>query len=45
MHKIHSEEYYRMKLQWKTINKDQESRFSEFAARKALIGILLCYSS
>lgn len=37
MHKLRSESYYRMKLQWKTISKDQESRFSEFAARKALI--------
>lgn len=40
IHKTLSEDYYRMKLQWKTISKDQESRFSEFAARKALIGIL-----
>uniref|UniRef100_A0A0R3RVK5 TBC1 domain family member 15 n=1 Tax=Elaeophora elaphi TaxID=1147741 RepID=A0A0R3RVK5_9BILA len=37
MYKKLSEDYYRMKLQWKTINKDQENRFSEFAARKALI--------
>ncbi|VDN04437.1 unnamed protein product [Thelazia callipaeda] len=37
--KAHCEDYYRMKLQWKTINEDQESRFSEFAARKALIGV------
>ncbi|VDK62075.1 unnamed protein product [Gongylonema pulchrum] len=35
--KVLSEDYYRMKLQWKTISKDQESRFSEFAAKKALI--------
>ncbi|VDK75922.1 unnamed protein product [Litomosoides sigmodontis] len=38
MYKTLSEDYYRMKLQWKTISKDQENRFSEFAARKALIG-------
>ncbi|MCP9264042.1 TBC1 domain family member 15 [Dirofilaria immitis] len=37
MYKTLSEDYYRMKLQWKTIDKEQESRFSEFAARKALI--------
>ncbi|VDM39880.1 unnamed protein product [Toxocara canis] len=38
MKKKRVEDYFRMKLQWKTINEDQESRFTEFADRKALIG-------
>uniref|UniRef100_A0A915CGA1 TBC1 domain family member 15 n=2 Tax=Parascaris TaxID=6254 RepID=A0A915CGA1_PARUN len=38
MKKSHVEDYFRMKLQWKTISEDQESRFAEFADRKALIG-------
>uniref|UniRef100_A0A914ZRZ5 TBC1 domain family member 15 n=4 Tax=Parascaris univalens TaxID=6257 RepID=A0A914ZRZ5_PARUN len=35
--KKQEEDYFRMKLQWKTISADQESRFSGFAARKAQI--------
>uniref|UniRef100_F1KQE8 TBC1 domain family member 15 n=2 Tax=Ascaris suum TaxID=6253 RepID=F1KQE8_ASCSU len=38
MKKNRVEDYFRMKLQWKTISEDQESRFAEFADRKALIG-------
>lgn len=35
--KKRSEDYYRMKLQWMTVSDEQEKRFTEFAARKALI--------
>ncbi|KHN87450.1 TBC1 domain family member 15 [Toxocara canis] len=35
--KKHEEDYFRMKLQWKTISADQESRFSGFSARRAQI--------
>lgn len=38
-----AQDYYRMKLQWKTINADQESRFADYAARKALIGHIFSY--
>ncbi|CAD5212489.1 unnamed protein product [Bursaphelenchus okinawaensis] len=31
------DDYYRMKLQWMSINEDQENRFAEFRDRKALI--------
>lgn len=31
------DDYYRMKLQWKTINEDQESRFSGFRERKSIV--------
>ncbi len=33
------EEYYRMKLQWKTFSVDQESRFAPYKQRKDLIGM------
>jgi hypothetical protein len=32
------DDYYRIKLQWKSILPAQEARFTEFANRKALIG-------
>ncbi|KAI6224998.1 hypothetical protein M3Y95_00811800 [Aphelenchoides besseyi] len=32
-----ADDYYRMKLQWMTVNSDQESRFSDFRDRRALI--------
>ena len=35
-----SDDYFRMKLQWKSMSADQESRFSELRDRKSLIGIL-----
>ena len=31
------DDYFRMKLQWKSLSPDQESRFSDFKERKALI--------
>lgn len=31
------EQYYRMKLQWRTLSNEQESRFSAFKQRKDLI--------
>lgn len=36
--KYKTDEYYRMKLQWKSITADQENRFSDFRDRKSLIG-------
>lgn len=36
--KIKTDEYYRMKLQWKSISVDQENRFTDFRDRKSLIG-------
>lgn len=33
-----TEEYFRMKLQWKSMTAEQESRFSDFRDRKTLIG-------
>lgn len=35
------EEYYKMKLQWRSISPKQESRFAAFKQRKDLIGISL----
>ena len=32
------EEYFRMKLQWRSLSNDQESRFAAFKQRKDLIG-------
>ncbi|GBP79556.1 TBC1 domain family member 15 [Eumeta japonica] len=32
-----TEEYYSMKLQWRSITEDQESRFSEYRDRKSLV--------
>ncbi|OQR80354.1 TBC1 domain family member 15 isoform 2 [Tropilaelaps mercedesae] len=32
-----TEDYYRMKLQWKSISADQESRFNGFSVRKNLV--------
>ena len=37
------EDYYRMKLQWRTLSVDQESRFAAYKQRKDLIGkIVIC---
>ena len=33
-----SDDYFRMKLQWKSIDADQESRFSDLRERRSLIG-------
>jgi len=35
--KQRKDDYYRMKLQWRTISEDQEKRFIEYRDRKALI--------
>ena len=37
------EDYYRMKLQWRTLSVDQESRFAAYKQRKDLIGkMVIC---
>jgi len=36
-----SDDYFRMKLQWKSIDADQESRFTDLRDRRSLIGMLL----
>lgn len=41
--KQRKDDYYRMKLQWRTISEDQEKRFSEYRDRKALIGTWLLF--
>jgi len=35
---VSSDDYFRMKLQWKSIDADQESRFSDLRERRSLIG-------
>ncbi|XP_044592579.1 TBC1 domain family member 15-like isoform X3 [Cotesia glomerata] len=35
--KLKTDEYYRMKLQWKSMSADQETRFSDYRDRKSLI--------
>jgi len=34
-----SDDYFRMKLQWKSIDADQESRFSDLKDRRSLVGV------
>jgi len=34
-----SDDYFRMKLQWKSIDADQELRFSDLRDRRSLIGM------
>jgi len=36
-----SDDYFRMKLQWKSIDDDQESRFSDLRDRRSLIGMFV----
>jgi len=36
---LFSDDYFRMKLQWKSIDADQESRFSDLKDRRSLIGM------
>jgi len=38
---VHRDDYFRMKLQWKSIDEDQESRFSDLRDRRSLIGLSL----
>ncbi len=40
-----SEDYFRMKLQWKTINDEQKIKFSLMKERESLIGKLTYLSS
>lgn len=35
------EDYYRMKLQWRSLSSEQESRFAALKQRKDLIGVLV----
>jgi len=35
---VSSDDYFRMKLQWKSIDADQESRFTELRDRRSLVG-------
>ncbi|KAK0080620.1 hypothetical protein PV325_013649 [Microctonus aethiopoides] len=35
--KIKTDQYYRMKLQWRSMSSDQENRFSDYRDRKSLI--------
>ena len=39
------DDYYRIKLQWKSVLPVQEARFAEFAARKQLVGGLPLFNS
>ena len=39
--KKQADDYHRMKLTWKSISEDQESRFLDFSNRKALVGAFL----
>jgi hypothetical protein len=38
MRKKRVEDYFRMKLQWKSMSKEQENNFVDFRDRKALVG-------
>ncbi|XP_011309116.1 TBC1 domain family member 15 isoform X2 [Fopius arisanus] len=37
LRKLKTDEYYRMKLQWKSMSVEQENRFSDYRGRKSLI--------
>ena len=39
---IFRDDYFRMKLQWKSVTPDQERRFSQMKERKNLIGTDQC---
>ena len=41
---VYRDDYFRMKLQWKSIDADQESRFSDLRDRRSLIGLSTCLS-
>lgn len=38
LHQAKVDDYYRMKLQWRTLCVEQESRFAAYKQRKDLIG-------